>query len=168
MPNMESSDKKSLMQLHPRRVDIVLLILTSAVLLYKGFQLPVLTVRKLWEKNTFSILSGIDNLWAEEYYFLAALIFFFSVAFPVVKLFFLAVIWFVKLGNELRRKMLFCLEVLGRWSMLDVFIAAVLVVTVKLGALASANLEDGIYFFGMSILLAMIATNLVDYLARRV
>ena len=64
--------------------------------------------------------------------------------------------------------MLFCLEVLGRWSMLDVFIAAVLVVTVKLGALASANLEDGIYFFGMSILLAMIATNLVDYLARRV
>ncbi len=167
MRNVGPSDKKSLMQLHPRRIDIVLLIFASAASLYTGFQLPVLTVKKLWEKNTFSILSGIHNLWMGKHHFLAGLIFFFSVIFPVVKLLFLALIWFMKLRDEQRRQLLFYLETLGRWSMLDVFVAAVLVVTVKLGALATARLEDGIYFFGMAIFLAMLVTTLQSQLVRR-
>ncbi|MCR4337030.1 MAG: paraquat-inducible protein A [Candidatus Omnitrophica bacterium] len=159
--------KKSLLELHPKRVDIIILIFASAIFLLIGFNLPILTVRKLWESNTYSILSGIQNLWKEEYYTLAFIIFFFSIIFPIAKLMSLSVVWFVRLRDEQRQKLIYFLELLGRWSMLDVFVAAIIIVWVKLGALADAKAEDGIYFFGASILLAMIVTSLQGALTRR-
>jgi paraquat-inducible protein A len=163
-----SDPKKSLQQLHPLRLDIPILIVLSAILLYNGFNMPVLTVRKLWERTTFSILTGIDNLWQEKFYFLAIIIFTFSIIFPVTKLLSLFLVWFIKLTDNQRKNILYYLEILGRWSMLDVFVAAVLVVSVKLGALAEANAEVGIYYFAASILLAMTATTLQNRLARSV
>ena len=156
---MESNQKKSLGQLHPKRADILILVIVSAIFLFIGLNLPVLTVRKLWEKNTFSILSGIINLWNGKYYFLSVIIFFFSIIFPIVKLATLFVIWSVKLKDGQRKWLLYCLELLGRWSMLDVFVTAIIIVSVKLGALASAKAEYGIYFFVIAILLAMLVTN---------
>ena len=152
--------------MHAKRVDIVLLMIVSAVLLIIGLNSPVLTTRKLWEKNTFSILSGITNLWTSKYYFLSAIIFFFSIIFPIFKLCALFTIWYVKLGDRQRIHLLRILEMLGKWSMLDVFVVAVIVVSVKLGALASARAEKGIYYFGFSILLAIIASSLQTRLAR--
>ncbi len=164
---MESNQKKTLQRLFPKRIDILLLIIASAVLLFIGFRLPILTVRKLWERNTFSILSGIINLWKGKYYFLSVIIFLFSVVTPIVKLVILFVIWFVRLRNHQRKWLLYGLGFLGKWSMLDVFVTAIIIVSIKLGALASAKAEIGIYYFGISIILAMLATalqnNLVNY-----
>jgi len=164
---MKSGQKKSLQQLYPKRADILILIIASAVLLFIGLKLPVLTVRKLWEKNTFSILSGIINLWHGKYYFLSVIIFFFSIIFPIIKLTTLFVIWSVRLKDEQRRWLLYCLEILGKWSMLDVFVTAIIIVSIKLGALASARAENGIYYFGISILLAMLVTSLQSNLVNR-
>ena len=158
--------KKSLQELHPKRGHIPFLILLSAAFLALGLNLPVLTVRKLWEQNTFSVLSGIVNLWKEHYYFLAAIIFFFSIIFPIVKLITLFVIWFIQLTDLKRKLILNWLGALGKWSMLDVFVAAIIIVSIKLGALASAKAENGIYCFGLSILLAMIVTTLQSGLAK--
>ena len=158
---------RSLQELYPNKEYIVLLLAASAVLLVLGLSLPVLTVTKLWETNTFSIWSGIQNLWNEKYIVLSCVIFFFSILFPVAKLAALAVIWFTKLPEKKRKRILMFLSVLGKWSMLDVFVAAVLIVSIKLGALASAKVEQGIYFFGLSILLAMVATTFQNHLAKR-
>lgn len=162
-----TESKRSLQETHPRRYDIVFLILGSTVFLVVGLRLPVLTVRKLWEINTFSILSGIANLRQEGYPFLAFVVFFFSIVFPITKLTALLLVWFIRMTDRQRKLILYCLEILGRWSMLDVFVLAVTIVAVKLGALANAKAEDGIYFFGASIFLAMIVTTLLDHLARR-
>lgn len=157
---------RSLRQLYPKRVDVVLLILISVVLFFIGLQLPVLTVQKLWEKNTFSILTGIENLWEENNRSLAVIVFFFSVIFPIVKLGALLAMWFVNMTDRQRKWILYSLEVLGRWSMLDVFVVAVIIVSVKLGVLATAKAEIGIYYFGAAILSAMMVTTLVSHLAR--
>ena len=159
--------KRSLQELYPGKEYIVLLMLASAVLLFLGLNFPVLTVRKFWEVNTFSIWSGIVNLWKEEYFFLAAVILFFSIVFPVVKLSALFVIWFVRLPDRQRKFTLYILSVLGKWSMLDVFVVAIIIVSIKLGVLASAQAKNGIYYFGSSILLAMIATAFQDNLVKR-
>jgi paraquat-inducible protein A len=164
---MKTDQKKTLQHLYPKRFDILILIISSAVLLFVGLNLPVLTVRKLWEKNTFSIISGVINLWNEKYYVLSFIIFFFSVVFPIAKLMTLFVIWFVKLKDHQRKWLLHGLSFLGKWSMLDVFVTAILIVSIKLGALASAKAEIGIYFFGISILLAMLVTNLQSNLVNR-
>ncbi|OGW70993.1 MAG: hypothetical protein A2047_01315 [Omnitrophica bacterium GWA2_41_15] len=136
-------------------------------MLFIGLHLPVLTVRKLWAKNTFSIISGIMNLWKDKYYFLAVIIFFFSVILPIVKLTTLFVIWYVRLRDNQRKWLLYGLGFLGKWSMLDVFVTAVIIVSVKLGALASAKAERGIYYFGVSIFLAMLVTHLQSNLVNR-
>lgn len=159
--------KNTLQHLYPKRIDILILIIVSAILFFIGLHLPVLTVRKLWEKNTFSIISGVINLWHEKYYILAGIIFFFSVIFPIVKLATLFMIWSVRLGDRQRKWLLYGLSFLGKWSMLDVFVTAILIVSVKLGVLASAKAEIGIYYFGASILLAMIVTNLQSNLVNR-
>lgn len=164
---MKAELKKTLRHLYPKRIDILILIIASAVLLFIGLQLPVLTVRKLWEKNTFSIISGITNLWEGKYYILSFIIFFFSVIFPIAKLVVLFVIWFVRLRDNQRKWLLRGLSFLGKWSMLDVFVTAILIVSIKLGVLASAKAEIGIYYFGISILLAMLVTNLQSNLVNR-
>ena len=164
---MKSNQKKTLQHLYPKRIDILILIIASAVLLFIGLHLPVLTVRKLWEKNTFSIISGIINLWEGKYYILSFIIFFFSVIFPIAKLVTLFVIWSVRLRDHQRKWLLRGLSLLGKWSMLDVFVTAIIIVSIKLGALASAKVEIGIYYFGISILLAMFVTNLQSNLVNR-
>ena len=164
---VKTEQNKTLQQLYPNRIDILILIIASATLLFIGLHLPVLTVRKLWAKNTFSIISGIMNLWKDKYYFLSVIIFFFSVILPIVKLTTLFVIWYVRLRNYQRKWLLSGLGFLGKWSMLDVFVTAIIIVSIKLGVLASAKAERGIYYFGISILLAMIVTNLESNLVNR-
>lgn len=164
---MGINQSKSLRQLYPKRIDILILVIVSAIFLLFGLALPILTVRKLWEKNTFSILSGIINLWSTKYYFLAIIIFIFSIIFPIVKLSSLFIIWSVRLKDERRKRILYFLEAIGKWSMLDVFVTAVIIVSIKLGALASAKAGDGIYFFTISILLAMLVARLESNLVNR-
>lgn len=49
----------------------------------------------------------------------------------------------------------------GRWAMLDVMVVAILIVTVKLGALASIQIHYGLYIFGFAVLLIMFITQQV-------
>jgi paraquat-inducible protein A len=163
---MTSSQKKSLQELHPKRIDIVILIILSIGLLIIGLTLPILTVRKLWDSNTYSILTGIQNLWQEKLYVLAVIIFLFSIIFPIAKLISLSAVWFLRLTDEHRKNLVLCMEIFGKWSMLDVFVTAIFIVWVKLGALASAKAENGIYFFAASVLLTMILSSLQSGLVK--
>jgi paraquat-inducible protein A len=139
----------------------------SLFLFLAGLYLPIITVRKLWAHNVFSVLSGIISLWEEKYYILAIIVFVFSVIFPLFKLISLFVLWFVRLTENKRKRLLGYLEVLGKWSMLDVFVVAIIIVTIKLGVLASAKAEKGIYCFAASIILAMIITAMQNGLVQR-
>ncbi len=47
----------------------------------------------------------------------------------------------------------------GRWAMLDVMVVAILIVTVKLGAIASIKVHIGLYVFGAAVLLIMLVTH---------
>lgn len=49
----------------------------------------------------------------------------------------------------------------GRWAMLDVLVVAVLIVTVKLGMIASIEIHWGFYVFASAVLLIMLLTHRV-------
>lgn len=163
--------KRSLRQAYPKRIEVPILILLASVLLIIGLTTPVLTVQKkilFWEEgNTFSILSGVFSLFRENRYFLATVVIFFSMIFPLRKLLALLIIWTVKLGDSQCKAMLQWLKALGKWSMLDVFVVAILVVAVKLESLANATPQNGIYTFAVAILLSMAMTFYIDRLARK-
>lgn len=131
--------------------------------------LPVLTFEEfVFWKHTFSVLTGIQSLLEGGNVVLAAILFFFSVVFPFTKLVTLGILWYGSFPDKVRTRILFWLEALGRWSMLDVFVIAVTIVIAKSSKFVKAEAHVGIYVFALSVMLAMLVTSRVERLARRV
>lgn len=165
------NDINPVAQLFPVQVKhLRLLTLLACALLAVGLVAPIVTLEKfLLIENTFSVLSGIYQLLQEGRWFLFLIIGGFSVLLPLLKLYVL----FRLLGRHCRnavqlRHYLHWMHLYGKWSMLDVFIVAVLVVAVKLGAIAQVEMHYGLYAFAASVLLTMFVTARVVVLADRV
>jgi paraquat-inducible protein A len=139
------------------------LLLAALLLLVAGLYLPILTLEKFWFfSNTVSLLSALQQLAQQAEWGLFALLGVFSVLFPVIKLVLLFLIWnFEPATTPVHSRHLRWLAACSKWSMLDVFVVALLVVSVKLGALADARVEMGIYAFAASVLLSMVVAGWV-------
>jgi paraquat-inducible protein A len=148
-----------------RRLRYVIWIAT--LLLLGGLIAPVITLRKfVLVENTFSVLSGVAELLLQGQFFL--LLTGFSVVLPLLKL---RVLYRLVSRNEAMqdrgRKLLHWMHLYGKWSMLDVFVVAVLVVAVKLGVLVDVEMRYGLYAFAASVLLTMFITSRVVTLSGR-
>ena len=144
---------------HPLQgVAVNLLLLVALALLIYGLQAPILTLEKFYFfGNTVSLLSALQQLAQEAEWGLFLLVGAFSVVFPVLQTLMLLVIWNLEPAHgDLHRRHLAWLATYSKWSMLDVFVVALLVVSVKLGSLAEARVEVGIYAFAASVVLTML------------
>jgi paraquat-inducible protein A len=163
--------ERSLMERHPNQVAVPIALALSTILLFVGLSLPLMDAQTgiLWKrwKSSYSVWAGVVALWYQHEYLLASVLFFFSMVFPLTKLLALAVIWFVRLADDQRTQLLHWLGLLGKWSMLDVFAVAILIVLVKLGPLANVQPRVGVYVFSAAILASMFTTMYVDRLARQ-
>jgi len=143
------------------------LLLLTSLLLAAGFVTPMLTLTKfVVVSNSFSIISGIWQLLQEGHIALFILVAAFSVVLPVAKIILLFNLLHPNTTEPKRRKkLLHLMHEYGRWAMLDVMIVAILIVTVKLGALASIEIHDGLYIFGLAVVLIMFITQqVVNYI----
>src|SRR3989338_6215639 len=97
-------------------------LLLSTVLLLIGLSLPLLNAQQMifWQ-SSYSVWAGVVALWHANELLLAAVLFVFSIVFPIVKLLALTVIWLIPLQEQQRTMVLHWLGLLGKWSMLDVF-----------------------------------------------
>ncbi len=131
----------------------------SLVLLIFGLIVPVLRVDKLLIfTDQISILSGIYELMTDGEWFLAIVIGAFSVLAPVYKLDLAFRAWRThEIGGNRMRRAVRTLDLIGKWAMLDVFVVALVIFTVKNTGLANAVVEPGLYLFVSSILLSMTA-----------
>ncbi|MFV2033373.1 MAG: paraquat-inducible protein A [Gammaproteobacteria bacterium] len=135
--------------------------MAAAVLIIVGMIAPLITLKKyIVVENTFSLLSGAVQLIRDGQWFLFIVVTMFSIVLPFAKLVILYRVLSVtdKKGTRAQRY-LHWIHRLGKWSMLDVFVVAILLVTVKLGIIASVELHFGIYAFAMAILLTMYITS---------
>ncbi len=162
------SHHTALVSQHPRRLDVQALILVAAGLLLAAYFLPTLKLTKIiFFTDTYSIWAGIAELWKSQHYLLAALVFAFSMLFPVAKLVGLAWVWYVPMTPVRREHAADWIGQLGKWSMVDVFVVAILIVLIKAQDLADAEAGIGIYLFAAAVILSMIASVSVERLARR-
>ena len=137
------------------------LILGSLTLLISGAITPLLTTERFYFfSNTFSLASGLRQLVANDQFLIAAVIALFSLCVPVVKA---VVIWLAASPKAPRRALLVLAERFGKWSMLEVFIAAMLIVALKLGPVVDATLHYGAYLLAASVLLSGIASQLLAH-----
>jgi paraquat-inducible protein A len=131
-----------------------------------GLDLPVVTLRTGLAHDRYSVLGGIADLARSGEVLLALIVLAFSVVFPIAKLGALALVLFRPVEEQRRARLVRTLERLGRWSMLDVFVIAILIGSVHLGILSEAYAERGVYVFAAGILLSMFATLAVQRLLR--
>jgi paraquat-inducible protein A len=142
-------------------------LLAAAILYIPANLLPVMVTSSLFgvEKNT--ILSGIVYFWTTGSQGLAALIFFVSIMVPMLKLGTLSfLVWSVRRRSSLHRHqratMFRIVEVVGRWSMLDVFVVALMVGLVHFNGLAVIEAGPGAAAFGAVVVLTMLASRSFD------
>jgi paraquat-inducible protein A len=142
-------------------------IVVAALTLGLALALPTVRFKRLAsEEEIYSILGGIQSLWQDRNFILAAIVFVFSVAYPIAKLLVLCALWLGWSANPRRKALLEWLMVLGKWSLLDVFIIALFVGAIQLGFLAEAESRAGIHVFFIAIVLSILATHLLHRIDR--
>jgi paraquat-inducible protein A len=139
------------------------LLLITTGLLIAGLITPMLTLTKLvFFYSYFSVISGIQQLWLEQQYLIFMLVGLFSVVLPLAKIGLLFNLLSPRTKDSAtRHKLLTLMHEYGRWAMLDVMVVAVLIMTVKLGAVASIQIHAGLYIFAIAVLLIMFLTQQV-------
>ena len=153
--------RSTLVKKHPRAGWPIVLMLSLALVLFVcGIFRPFTAVTKLWLfENQISVYQGLVILWRSSELFLFLILFVFTVIFPFVKINAMLALWlYPNLDDEHAHNMFQFVANLGKWSMLDVFVVAILVLTVNSGGLASIKVEDGFFLFFLSVMLTQLAS----------
>jgi paraquat-inducible protein A len=152
----------------PRSIERTWALVLAAALCYvPANALPIMTVTSLGKAQSDTILSGVEYLLLHGMWPLALVVFTASVFVPVLKLVILA---FLLVSVQRRsswrpveRTRLYRItEAVGRWSMVDIFVVAILVALVRLGSLATIQAESGAVFFGAVVVITMLAAESFD------
>ncbi|MET0047939.1 MAG: paraquat-inducible protein A [Sedimenticola sp.] len=146
----------------PKSEKLVLnfLLICAGLLLYIGLTAPMITIEKfIFISNSFSVTSGVMELYRNGETLLFLIIGIFSVVLPILKLLLLfMLINLLEKQSQRMKRYLHLMHDYGRWSMLDVFVVAVIVVSVKLDAIAKVYVHSGLYAFGAAVILTMLVT----------
>jgi paraquat-inducible protein A len=156
---------------HPRKRDAIArswaFLLAATALYLPANLLPVTTTASLGGRQVDTIFSGIVYLWKDGSYPLAAIVFIASIIVPVTKLLLLSLL-LISLQRHDRRwavrrlKAWRALELIGRWSMLDIFAITILAALVQVESLAELTPGPGAMAFGAVVVLTMLATHSFD------
>jgi paraquat-inducible protein A len=137
------------------------LVAASLVLLVAGAVAPLLTTERFYFfSNTFSLASGLRQLAFEREFLILTVIVLFSLCVPVGKG---IVIWLAASGRAVSRSLLVLADRFGKWSMLEVFVAALLITALKLGPVVDVTLHYGAYLLAFSVLLSGVASQLLPH-----
>ena len=145
------------------------LLLTSFLLYIPANVLPIMITEAFGMKMGSTIMAGVILLWSDGSYPVALVIFIASIMVPTLKM--LAIGWLCweargKEGNhhdsERMHKIYEVVEFVGRWSMIDVFVIAILSALVRMGKLMSIYPAVGALLFALVVILTMFAAMTFD------
>ena len=129
--------------------------------------LPVMEVAGPGGSEADTILSGVQAMFAAGWYPVGLLIFFASITVPILKILSLmGILISVQRRSHWRprdRAVLYrVVEIVGRWSMLDMFVVSVMVALVQLGVVANVAPRIGATFFAAVVVLTIFAAQSLD------
>lgn len=143
------------------------LLLAAAIMYIPANVLPMTVTSALGSEQADTIMSGVIYFVHSGSWEIAAVIFIASIFVPMAKL---AILVFLLVSVQLRlrwrprdRTVLYRMtELMGRWSMVDVYVVTILVALVKLGAVASIEAGPAAVFFASVVVLTMLAAESFD------
>nr|WP_298146226.1 paraquat-inducible protein A [uncultured Pseudomonas sp.] len=143
------------------------LLITAAILYIPANFLPVMTVSSFGKGSPDTIMSGVIALIQHGMLPIAAVVFVASILVPTFKMVGIALLLYSvqrhqPLSARQRVLMYRFIEWIGRWSMLDIFVIAILVTAVNFGKLATIQAGFGIVAFAGVVVLTMLAAITFD------
>lgn len=157
--------------LHLRKVDSLgrtwALLIAGYILFIPANVLPITITSSIVGVQADTIMSGVAYFWHEGAYDLAIVIFVASVFVPLLKLIALTFLtWSAQrrmTWEPMQRTRLYrMVEFIGKWSMLDVFVVALLARLVQFSSLASIQPGPGAIAFSVVVLITMFAAMSFD------
>ena len=154
-------------RLHKRKPDSLnrtwALLIAACILYIPANLLPVMITKSFFGTQQDTILSGVIFFWVSGAYGLAAIVFIASFLVPLFKLTVLMILLIsVQRRSAWRQpervKLYRIIEIIGRWSMLDVFVVSLLTGLVQIQGFAQVTAGVGIAAFGGVVVLTMMAS----------
>ncbi len=145
----------------------IALVITATLLYIPANVLPIMTTTMLGTAEPSTILGGVVLLIHHGSYAIAAVIFIASVMVPTGKL--ISITWLCwsvarrqKTSRQQRTRMYRVVEFVGKWSMTDVFVVAILVALIQLGGLLSITAGSAAIAFGGVVVVTILAAESFD------
>ena len=152
----------------PRSLERTLALVIAAIVCYVPANLlPVMTVTSLGKAESDTIFSGVIYMLDHGMWPLAIVLFTASIFVPMMKL---SILSFLLISVHRRSswrpvertRMYRLTEMIGRWSMVDIYVVTILVALVRLGNLATIEAGAGAIFFGAVVVITMLAAESFD------
>ncbi len=143
------------------------LLIAAFILYIPANVLPIMRTASLNDIDDNTIISGVVELWVKDSPWLAVIVFAASIVVPMLKFTALTVL----LASSQRRsgwaltqraKLYRFVELIGYWSMLDVFVVSLLTGLVRFNVLSRVEPLPGVIFFGLTVVLTMLASMSFD------
>lgn len=157
--------------LHFRKPDSITrtwaLLITAMILYIPANLLPMMNTSSLFGSQSDTIMSGVVYFWTSGSWYLALIIFFASIMVPMLKMIALVLLLVTvqshsRWQRDQRARLYRLVEFVGRWSMLDIYVVAVIVALVQLQGLATIQPGPGAAAFGAVVVLTMFAAMAFD------
>ena len=143
------------------------LLIAAYILYIPANLLTIMETGSLFSYRKDTIVSGVVELWRTGSWVIAVIVFIASVTIPLLKLISLTLLlvsvqrrssWHPRQRTRLYRM----LELVGRWSMLDIYVVTLLAALVQLGSMATVKAGPGALAFGAVVVLTMFASMQFD------
>lgn len=155
------------------KISLLALLSVTVIGLVTGWFAPILAIvayqdipmlgQTVFQFESKSIVSALLKLYDNEQTAIAVIIFVFTILTPVFKSLMMLVVLFSQ-NLHFSNKSIKVLKNIGKWSMLDVFVIAILVTyfTTKSGGATDATLQIGVYYFVTYVIASMLLTYLIN------
>jgi paraquat-inducible protein A len=157
--------------LHRRKPEVYVrtwaLLIAAFIIYIPANVVPIMRTVSLNAVDDNTIISGVVELWLKGSPYLAIIVFTASIVVPMLKFFVLGTLLVTcQRGSpwaRLQRARLYrVVELVGHWSMLDVFVVALLTALVRFNVLSQVEPLPGVIYFGLTVVLTMLAAKTFD------
>ena len=142
-------------------------LIAAAICYLPANLLPVMTTITAAGEESDTIMQGVVLLWSPTGWPLSLIVLFASIMIPSAKILALLYLVFtVRRGsienNRQRVRLYRMVDIIGRWSMVDVFVDTFTVALIQLQPLMSVKPAPGLLFFAAVVVLTMLAVESFD------
>ena len=138
------------------------LLIAAYILYIPANLLPIMDTGSIFNYRKDTIMSGVVHLWKTGSWAIATIVFIASITVPLFKLIALTLL-LVSVQRrstwrpEQRTRLYRLVELVGRWSMLDIYVVTILAAVVQVGPLATVKAGPGAVAFGAVVVLTLFA-----------